>query len=449
MIRNGKIVKTVMRSFTMNEISAVDRPAQQEARATIMKRDDTVEKASYAMAITTMTGGHSHLVTLGGGDYMRRAGDTSIVDGHCHPWIMNEAGDVIIGHAMGHNHGIEVISKDMGDTTKREFSTEERSAAAEAGAAMPDGAYPIKTVEDLKNAISAFGRAKNPEAVARHIQRRARALDATNLLPDSGVLADLLGKNATSASNTQTADDLGQVEEHKMTQQATQTADIAAVEKKYHDELATLTKRAERAEAISSLSENHRTFLKSLTGEAADAFLASNDAARDEQIAKAQDANAVVYTAMDGSVFRKSDDPRLAKMAHEMDAEKKKRMKMEAEAYKAELEKRAAELVHIPGDLSVRVSLLKGIDSLPVEERTAAVNALKAQNESLGKAFATLGTTFAPSTDEALDPLDALASEIAKRENITFEKAYTKALNTTEGQKLYHRHVEKRMGTQV
>jgi hypothetical protein len=441
MIRDGKVVKTVMRSFSMNEISAVDRPAQQEARAAIMKRDD-VAKAGYAMAITTVVAGHTHLVSMGGGEYTRRAGDTSYVDGHCHPWIMNEAGDVILGHALGHNHGIEVI-------TKREFSGEQRASAAESGAAMPDGSYPIETLEDLKNAISAFGRAKDQAAVARHIKRRARALDATNLLPDSGVLADLLGKN-DSASETQTADDLGQVEDNSMTQQATQSADIAAVEKKFQDQVAVLTKRAERAEAVASLSDAHRAFHKSLTSkEAADAFLAADEPTRNTEIAKAQDANAVVYTAMDGSTFRKSDDPRLAKMAQEMDAEKKKRMKMEAEAYKADLEKRAAELAHIPGDLSVRVSLLKGIDSLPAEERTAATAALKSQNERLAKAFETVGTSAAPSADENLDPLDAMASDIAKRDGVSFEKAYSKALATSEGQKLYNQHVAKRMNPSV
>lgn len=442
MIRDGKVVKTVMRSFSMNEISAVDRPAQQEARAAIMKRDD-VAKAGYAMAITTVVAGHTHLVSMGGGEYTRRAGDTSYVDGHCHPWIMNEAGDVILGHALGHNHGIEVI-------TKREFSGEQRASAAESGAAMPDGSYPIETLEDLKNAISAFGRAKDQAAVARHIKRRARALDATNLLPDSGVLADLLGKN-DSASNTQTADDLGQVEDKSMTQQATQqSADIAAVEKKFQDQIADLTKRAERAESVASLSDAHRAFHKSIvTTEAADAFLAADETARNAEIAKAQDANFVVYTAMDGSTFRKSDDPRLAKMAQEMDAEKKKRMKMEAEAYKADLEKRAAELSHIPGDLNVRVALLKGIDTLPVEDRAAAVKALKAQNERLGKAFEQLGTSAAPAMDDNLDPLDAMASDIAKRDGISFEKAYGKALATAEGQKLYNQHVAKRMNPSV
>ena len=50
--------------------------------------------------------------------------------------------------------------------------------------AMPDGSYPIRDVGDLKNAIQAFGRAKNKPAVKRHIKKRARALGATKLIPE-------------------------------------------------------------------------------------------------------------------------------------------------------------------------------------------------------------------------------------------------------------------------
>jgi len=67
---------------------------------------------------------------------------------------------------------------------KREVSDEERSRLAEQGQAMPDGSYPIANVSDLKNAIQAFGRAKNPAAVKKHIIRRARALNAIDQLPE-------------------------------------------------------------------------------------------------------------------------------------------------------------------------------------------------------------------------------------------------------------------------
>ena len=71
------------------------------------------------------------------------------------------------------------------DTEKRDFSTAERRRAASSGAAMPDGSYPIKTEQDLRNAIQAFGRASNPGAVKEHIKRRARSLGLTDLLPDN------------------------------------------------------------------------------------------------------------------------------------------------------------------------------------------------------------------------------------------------------------------------
>ena len=67
---------------------------------------------------------------------------------------------------------------------KREFSDKERSALADTGAAMPDGSFPIKSEQDLKNAIQAHGRAKDVAAAKKHIMSRARALNLTHLLPD-------------------------------------------------------------------------------------------------------------------------------------------------------------------------------------------------------------------------------------------------------------------------
>ena len=50
--------------------------------------------------------------------------------------------------------------------------------------AMPDGSYPINNVEDLKNAIQAFGRAKHPDLVKEHIISRAKTLGHVDLLPE-------------------------------------------------------------------------------------------------------------------------------------------------------------------------------------------------------------------------------------------------------------------------
>lgn len=66
----------------------------------------------------------------------------------------------------------------------RSFDTETRQRLASEGKAMKDGSYPIVNVQDLKNAIQAIGRAKNPSAAKAHIKRRASALGASELIPE-------------------------------------------------------------------------------------------------------------------------------------------------------------------------------------------------------------------------------------------------------------------------
>lgn len=70
------------------------------------------------------------------------------------------------------------------DVLNREFSEEQRQELAEKGHAMPDGSYPIVTEEDLKNAIQAIGRSKDPDATRSHIKKRAKALGKEDLIPD-------------------------------------------------------------------------------------------------------------------------------------------------------------------------------------------------------------------------------------------------------------------------
>jgi hypothetical protein len=74
--------------------------------------------------------------------------------------------------------------------TKRVFTTEQREQAADNGQAMSDGSFPIKNAGDLKNAIKAIGRAKDPAAAKRHIIQRAKALGREDLLPDAWKGAD-------------------------------------------------------------------------------------------------------------------------------------------------------------------------------------------------------------------------------------------------------------------
>lgn len=66
----------------------------------------------------------------------------------------------------------------------RDFNTKQRDKMAKTGAALPGGGFPIANAQDLRNAIQAIGRAKDPAAARAHIIQRARALGLTKLLPE-------------------------------------------------------------------------------------------------------------------------------------------------------------------------------------------------------------------------------------------------------------------------
>ena len=74
----------------------------------------------------------------------------------------------------------------MTDTLSHlDISTEAREKAAERDEALPDGSYPIRNKGDLARAIQSFGRASDKVKVKRWIIKRARELDAVDMLPDS------------------------------------------------------------------------------------------------------------------------------------------------------------------------------------------------------------------------------------------------------------------------
>ena len=83
--------------------------------------------------------------------------------------------------------GLDASEQDseLFEIEKHEFSQEERDKLAQSGDAMKDGSFPIKTKQDLENAIKAYGRSKDKAAVMSHIKKRAKALGAEDLIPDT------------------------------------------------------------------------------------------------------------------------------------------------------------------------------------------------------------------------------------------------------------------------
>jgi HK97 family phage prohead protease len=66
---------------------------------------------------------------------------------------------------------------------RRKYDAKQRAELAKQHKALPDGSYPIRDRADVKNAVALFGHAKDPAKVKAHIIARARALNATDLLP--------------------------------------------------------------------------------------------------------------------------------------------------------------------------------------------------------------------------------------------------------------------------
>jgi hypothetical protein len=79
---------------------------------------------------------------------------------------------------------VKLSAGDIVSLAPRQFSSETRDKLAKRNVAMPDGSFPIPDKDALRRAIQSIGRAKDPAAAKRHIVKRAKALGATDMLPD-------------------------------------------------------------------------------------------------------------------------------------------------------------------------------------------------------------------------------------------------------------------------
>lgn len=429
--------RRVMKEFRIDEISLVDNPAQPKARIALMKRLDA------SRALTTADAGHAHSIVLSDGRADYKSGETSYeLDSngvhHSHPWMANEAGEVTIGMAAGHTHGVAMIAK-SGDAEltaeevtmeKRTFSAKERERLAQEGLALPDGSFPIVTRADLRNAIAAFGRAPKSKRlqVARHIKRRARALGAMDMLPEEGELAELLNKGLADSDNGG-HNARGEVDMDEL--------------KKLQEQIEAERKRADRLEKIAALSAEERAHFDRLQESERDSFLEKSREERAADLRKAAEADPVVYTCADGTELRKSAGELTIRMAKQNDELAKKLAEQERLAKQADLEKRAAEqFANLRGDVAEKAALLGAVESIEDEDlRKKVTEMLKAHDSGLGKAFERVGSSSAPTEKSAADELDALAKSYAQENKVDLSVAYAKVLETPEGEALYNKHI--------
>jgi hypothetical protein len=106
-------------------------------------------------------------------------------DGKSYDGFVSLKGELLGYDEYTADEALEIDAETAEYAMKAMYSEEERMAMAKRGMALPDGSYPIKDVEDLKNAIQAYGRAKDKPATMLHILKRAEALKAYDLIPES------------------------------------------------------------------------------------------------------------------------------------------------------------------------------------------------------------------------------------------------------------------------
>lgn len=207
---------------------------------------------------------------------------------------------------------------------------------------------------------------------------------------------------------------------------------------KRDEELKKVNEELEVVKAVSMFTDVEKAHYNTLDEEGQASFLKLDADGRKKELEKLQAEDPVVYTDEAGTEYKKSDDPRLVQMARDRDEDRKIAKKEREERQTLELEKRAnADLEHLPGDLKVKVEVLKAVDGIEDEEiRKSAHEMLKAQNEAHAGAFEVRGSR-GEGFRKAEDELNALAKKHAAENDVPFAQAYDAVLKTEEGKKLY------------
>jgi hypothetical protein len=228
----------------------------------------------------------------------------------------------------------------------------------------------------------------------------------------------------------------GRTEEETMTKQTD-----AVSEQAVDQQLDALQAELQLAKAYGQLTDAQKAFASDLAeGEERDAFITKSDDERQRLVEKAQEADPVAYTCIDGTEIRRSAGDLVIRLAKQADEATRELAVEKAARADEQLAKRAeSELENLPGDDVAKVALLRAVDTIADEAVRGSVGEiLKAANERGSAAFKSLGT--AAKSASAVDAEAKLADLVSKRAEETGEsnnKALFAVLSTAEGRSLY------------
>ncbi len=446
----GKKKKKIMHSFKMDEISGVDGMAQAGAKVVIMKRDDSGEdllKAMFNDALESLELQESiddALREMWKHNEALRISIRDIVnDKETYPDTMSAVSQSLQEFAVAVSSMIE------GAIGEIEEEAAETLTKTEDGKTLPatDFAY----VLDPENPSTwRLRMTKSGETDLRTMEALSVVLDPVSKIQSVQIpedqMPEVLGKVRKAwltAHPDKTEEDLPKVlimKESSMTPEEKKAQDeaLSKAMKEKDDELEKVNADLTIAKAIGELTDVEKAHFNSLDDEGKSTFLKATPEIRKADLEKAAEKDSVIYTDTEGMEYRKSDDPRLAKMARKAD-EDRKIVKAEREKRETlELEKRATEdLGNLPGESKVKVAVLKALDSIEdAEVKKSAVEMLKAHNESFRTAFEERGSR-GEGFQKATDALDSMAKKHAADNSVSYAKAYDAVIQTDDGKKLY------------
>lgn len=406
-LRKGfKTKRRRMLSFKMDEISGVDKPAQEGALILITKRApdaaETFVKASFNAVMAEREREQE----------VCRAFYEAFDD----QWTANDALRTALTDAYsdGEQSVREYVAKieemafaalnaiQKNSTSDILGKANYFSAVAEASASFTKQAEATmyKTIATLKAAIAKFAKDGGDAEEVKTIRKSAIDLDATDEL--TGDLA------------------------------------LAAPAPKADPETAAL----KREVAILKLAADAREYFDALDTAGQDAFLGKSADAQRADIDMAKSADPVVYTTDDGTPIRKSDGATLLALAKRNDKLAKDLAKSQTANEDAAFEKQAStEFQYLPTEGTVE--MLKAADALPEDKKKKMLDAMRASNSAAKKNFKPLGKGAEPEADggdgdDAVEKLDAMAkAHQTANPGTSFAKSYDAVLATPEGQALY------------
>ena len=162
--------KTIITKLYLVEVSLVDRPCNPEAVISLWKADlgDNEESPVSQPAADEIKKRAQEMADAAGKPNRRS------------DYVVKAREELIAKAAQA---AAETEATEGEVVQKRDYSDDERQQMAKDGQALPDGSFPIKDKNDLENAIQAYGRASNKMQAKAHIEARAHALGAEDLLP--------------------------------------------------------------------------------------------------------------------------------------------------------------------------------------------------------------------------------------------------------------------------